>query len=314
MLFDAHGDILTDMYEQRRNGVKDSFKKRHLQLYKEGGITHSIFVNWTNPKTNNPSEFTEIFKYAFEEIAENLDIFQICLNTTDMIDSVHNKKIGVILGIEGLSQLESVNQMKELYRQGIRHASLTWNEVNGYAAGLDNLNTKGLTAKGKELLSVMEELGMIIDLAHLNGTSFDDVINHTKGPVIISHGNTKALCPHRRNYTDEQLLKIKEKNGVIGICGIMPFVANDPANQNVSYMAKHIDHAVKTIGIDHVGFGFDVCYYLFSGVSDNKLEGFKTMKDTVNVLVELQKLGYSDEDIEKIKYKNFFRVIKEVLG
>ena len=62
MLFDAHGDILTDMYEQVGMGNKNSFKTRHLEMYKEAGITHSIFVNWTNPKTTNLNEFKEIFE------------------------------------------------------------------------------------------------------------------------------------------------------------------------------------------------------------------------------------------------------------
>ena len=289
MIFDAHGDILTDMYRQAKRGTKDSFKNRHLDFYKEGGITHSIFVNWTNPKTENKQEFNEIFDAAFKELASNLDIFEICYNAVDMIKSFEKNKIGIILGIEGLSQLESVDHMVELYKQGVRHASLTWNEVNDYGSGLDNLNTKGITKKGKELLAKMEELGMLIDLAHLNEKSFNEVISLTKGPVIISHGNTKALCSHRRNYTDKQLHMIKEKNGVIGICGIMPFISDVEENQNVAYMAKHIDHVVKTIGIDHVGFGFDVCYYLYNDISDNRLEGFKTLADTQNVIVELQK-------------------------
>ena len=80
MLFDAHGDILTDMFEQTQKGNKNSFKSRHLELYKKAGITHSIFVNFTEPETTNETEFKEIFANAFTELEENNDIFNICLN------------------------------------------------------------------------------------------------------------------------------------------------------------------------------------------------------------------------------------------
>ncbi|AIO18912.1 Membrane dipeptidase (Peptidase family M19) [Candidatus Izimaplasma bacterium HR1] len=312
MLFDAHADILTDMYEQNKKGNRNSFKRRHLDYYKKAGITHSIFVNWTNPKTENTQEFNEIWENAFIELQNNKDVFNICLNYEDIINSTTTDRIGVIIGMEGIMQLESVNHLTELYDKGVRHAGLTWNEVNKYAAGLSS-ETEGLTLLGKEVLIEMEKLGMIIDLAHANPRTFKEIFEVTTQPLIISHGNTKQLCNHIRNYTDEQLNMIKERNGVIGICGIAPFISDKKENQTVAYMAKHIDYAVKTIGIDHVGIGFDVCYYLYDNVSSNHVEGFMNMGEANNLFTELEKLGYNLEDIEKIKYKNFFRVFKEIL-
>jgi len=312
MLLDAHGDILTDMFEQTRDGNKNSFKTRHLDLYKQAGITHSIFVNWTNPKTTNPNEFTQIFDNAFTELKDNSDIFNICLNYDDLIKSAATDKLGVIIGMEGIMQLEDVNHLKELYAKGVRHAGLTWNEVNKYAAGLSS-TTEGLTLLGKEVLKEMESLGMVIDLAHANPRTFKEIFEATTQPLIVSHGNTKALCSHIRNYTDEQLNMIKDRNGVIGICGIAPFISEKKELQTVEYMAKHIDYAVKLIGINHVGIGFDVCYYLYPTATSNHVEGFQTIGEANNLFIELEKLGYSEEDIDKIKYKNFFRVMKEIL-
>lgn len=310
MLFDAHGDILTDMYEQSQKGNNNSFKKRHLDYYKKAGITHSIFVNWTNPKTENPNEFNEIFENAFEELDDNKDIFKICKTYHDLITP--SDKIGVIIGMEGIMQLEDINHLRSLYDKGVRHASLTWNEVNKYASGL-NSETEGLTLLGKDILFEMEKLGMIIDLAHTNPRTYNEIFENTTQPLIISHGNTKHLCNHIRNYTDEQLQMLKERNGVIGICGIAPFISNEKENQTVQYMAKHIDYAVKTIGIDHVGIGFDVCYYLYENVNSNHVDGFMNIGEASNLFHELEILGYTKEEIEKIKYKNFFRVFKEIL-
>lgn len=313
MIFDAHGDILTDMYQQKLANNKNSFKSRHLDLYKSGGVTHSIFVNYTDPFKENDELFSNIFENAFAELQNNKDIFKICLNYNDMLLSVNEDKIGVIIGMEGIAQLRDVNHLNDLYNKGVRHASLTWNEENKYASGLNNKNTRGITKAGIEILHEMERLGMLIDLAHLNEVSFSDVISNTSTPLIISHGNTKANCNHIRNYTDEQLLAIKNSNGVIGICGIPMFIAKEKENQTVEFLVKHIDYAVKLMGIDHVGLGFDFCYYLYPNATDNKVENLKTIADVPNIFVELTKLGYSDDDIEKIKHLNFERVIKEIL-
>jgi len=313
MIFDAHGDILTDMYQQKLYNNKNSFKKRHLALYKKGGITHSIFVNYTDPYHGNKELFLNIFENAFSELKKNNDIFKLCLNYNDMLISASENKIGVIMGMEGIMQLEDVEQLNELYRRGVRHASLTWNEENDYASGLDNPNTKGLTLKGIKILNEMEKLGMLVDLAHLNEKSFFDVIENTTSPIIISHGNTKTICNHRRNYTDEQLKAISDRDGVIGICGIASFISNELEHQNVQYMVKHIDHAVKVMGIDHVGLGFDFCYYLYPNGQNNRVTNLLTIADVPNIFKELKNIGYNNEDIGKIKHLNFERVIKTIL-
>ena len=314
MIFDAHADILTDMYISHKKGMKDSFKKRHLALYKKGEISHSIFVNWTYPKTEDPNLFDNIFIEGIKELKDNTDIFHIVKNYEDLEMATKLSKIGVIIGMEGIMQLKDINHLEMLYQQGVRHASLTWNEVNKFAAGLDGSELEGLTDLGKETVHKMESLGMIIDLAHSNPKTFNDVIENTTQPIIISHGNTKALCNHRRNYTDDQLLKIKERNGVIGICGIGAFISEDENHQTVEYMAKHIDYAVKLMGIDHVGIGLDVCYYLSDSKEDNGVKGFKTIGDTNNLTIELEKLGYSKEEVHKIYYANFARVVKDILN
>jgi membrane dipeptidase len=312
MLFDAHGDILTDLYFQAKRGNFESFRTRHLQNYLRGGITHSIFVNWSDPFNPDPSLFNDIFKYAIKEIHKMQDILYIIKNNSDMFLSSNKHKIGVILGIEGLSQLQDLNHLHHLYKMGVRHASLTWNEANRYAGGL-SMPHQRLTQLGIQLLQEMENLGMIIDLAHSNEKTFYDILEYTTKPIIVSHGNVKALCKHKRNYSDEQLLALSRRGGVIGICAIPSFVSEDSGKQNVQEMAKHIDYAVRLMGIDHVGVGFDICYYLDDITSKNELTGFNNLSDAQNVFIELEKIGYTKEQIQKIKYDNFARVIAQIL-
>lgn len=313
MIFDAHADILTDIYQEHKKGNDNSFAKRHLASYKEGGITHSIFVNWTYPKTTNEHEFMEIFDVSIQFLEQHPELFYICTTYNDLFIAREQQKIGVIIGMEGVAQLEDIATLKDLYQRGVRHASLTWNEVNKYAGGLSS-ETEGLTLLGKELLQTMEELGIIIDLAHANPVTFQDIVDHTTGPLIISHGNTKALCNHIRNYTDEQLLQIRDRGGVIGICGIPSFVSDNIEEQTVQHMAKHIDYAVNLMGIQHVGIGFDVCYYLDDINNFNHLEGFKTIADAPALFEELRRIGYNEVELEQIAFGNFARIVKQILG
>lgn len=313
MIFDAHGDILTDLYIQRKQGHFESFRHRHLPLYRQAGITHSIFVNWTNPDSEDPHLFDAIFEHALDDLTRMEDLFHIVLRHDDLQQATEDGKIGVLLGIEGLGQLRDVDHLAHYYDLGVRHATLTWNDVNRYGGGLSS-ETQGLTEAGHDVIRFMEDHGMIIDLAHANARTFQDILDATRVPLIISHGNVKALCNHRRNYTDDQLRAVAARGGVVGICAIAPFLATEEHQRTVGTMAKHIDYAVKLLGIDHVGVGFDVCYYLYDNVDSNHVEGFQTIGDAGNVFDQLRHMGYHDDEIEQIRFGNFARIVQRILG
>lgn len=313
MIFDAHGDILTDIYDETLKGNKNSFRTKHYPKYLEGKITSSIFVNWTDPNKQEKAYFDAVFEVALKEIKENSDIISICYNQEDLMKAQKDNKIRIILGIEGLKYLEKPEDIKKLYDKGFRHAGLTWNEENSYAGGV-SFPEKGLTEKGRELLSLMEELHMIIDLSHANPKTFDDILEATKGPIIVSHGNARTLCDHPRNYTDEQMIKVKARGGVVGVCAVANFISKDKENQTVTYLARHIDYMVKLLGIDHVGLGLDVCYYLSEGKTSTGVKGLETIADTMNLVDALHKLGYQKEEIDLIAHGNMLRVVKSILG
>ena len=312
MIFDAHGDILTDIFDEARKGNTNSFRSKHYPKYILGNVTQGIFVNWTDPNNCNQSYFDAVFDIAIDELKRNSDIVSICYKYEDLIQANNQNKLGIILGIEGVKYLSKPEDIIKLYQKGIRHVGLTWNEANSYAGGV-SFPEHGLTGKGRRLLHIMQDLHMIIDLSHANPKSFDEILSATKGPIIISHGNVKALCDHPRNYTDEQLLKIKSRNGVVGLCAVANFISKDPELQTITYLAKHIDYLVKLIGIDHVGLGLDVCYYLSEGKTSTGVKGLEAIAEAKNIITELKLLGYKDLEIDKITHLNFQRVIKDVL-
>lgn len=312
MRFDAHGDILTDLYQEVLQGNRDVFRKKHLENYRKGGITHSIFVNWTDPYKQNKEDFNRIFDVAIDELKASDDIVSICRSYGDLLKARQENKFGVILGIEGMKYLDQPEDIITLYDKGVRHLGLTWNEENEYATGLDGLE-HGLKEKGIKLLKIAQKKGMIIDLAHASPKTFDDVFKYTTGPIVVTHGNAKALCDHRRNYTDEQLMQIKSRKGVIGVCAVPYFISSNPEQQTVEYLAQHVDYLVKKIGIDHVGIGLDVFYYLTKGKTSTDVKGLETLAQTDNLFAALSTLGYNECDLRKIAYQNFDRIVKTIL-
>ena len=137
--------------------------------------------------------------------------------------------------------------------------------------------------------------------------SFYDTLENTKGPIIASHSCAYTVCNHKRNLSDNQIKQIAKRQGIIGICFCKPFLTTN-SKATVKDIIKHINHIVELVGIDYVGFGSD-----FDGVEEeNKLEDIRSVKDINKIIIELEKEGYSKENIEQITSKNFLRVANSV--
>jgi membrane dipeptidase len=175
-----------------------------------------------------------------------------------------------------------------LYRLGVRLLTLTWNQRNQIADGIGESRTgSGLTEFGLKVIDEMNDLRMLIDVSHLSETGFWDVIKKSNDPIIASHSNCYALCPHLRNLKDEQIKAIADKGGVIGIT-FVPIV--------------------EKVGVDYVGLGSD-----FDGTDGLPL-GLEGVDKIPNITEELLDRGYKEREIEKILGGNFLRVFKEVVG
>lgn len=323
MIFDGHGDIWTHVAIKRDKGKKDIIKNFHLDRFKKGKMIGGIFIIWIDPPYDkNPKERAlEIIGHMATEIMENQDIIKIIHNHKDFNLAIEENKLGVLIGMEGLAAIgEKVNLLNTLYLLGLRHASLTWNEENLLGTGVNGNPERGLTRSGIEAVNLMKKLGIIIDVSHANEKSFWNIYENTKKPFIASHSNSKSLCNVPRNITDEQLKAIAERNGLVGLNAFGQFVHEDKSKRDIEHLANHLDHMVEIMGIDHVGFGFDFFDYLSSDTVGSFAEGdkygtigFEDISKTNDLLDLLSKRGYSKDDIEKISYKNFYRIMKEVL-
>ena len=323
MYFDAHSDIWTDVTHHYLNGESDIFRKYHYERLKKGQIEGGIFVIWNDPPyDSDPLKRTRQMMDAIRhEEPDCADILKVARSCRDMEEAKKEGKMYAFIGLEGLKSIgEDVDMIEEFYEFGARHASLTWNEENPLATGARGNPDRGLTDAGRRAVRKIEELGMLLDVSHLNDKSFWDLLDAASGPVVASHSNCRALCGNKRNLTDEQLKELAATGGVVGLNSFNEFVHDEESKQTVENLAKHMAHMVEVMGIDHVGFGFDFSEFL----EDATMSSFMSQSvpytigledaSKVPILAEaIRKLGFNEEEMEKISWKNWHRVLGQVL-
>jgi membrane dipeptidase len=281
--------------------------------------------------------------------SDHPDKFKIAYSVADVTKQLNKNLILLPLGMENGSPIEGdLNNLKYFYKRGIRYITLTHSGNNHISDASFGKKKKwnGLSPFGKKVIEEMNRLGIIVDVSHISDSAFYQVMRISKAPVIASHSSCRYFTPGwERNMSDEMIKLLAEKGGVIQINFGSAFIKDDirkksnavrnhlakyieennltgekateyrskylkehnPGYADVKDVAAHIDHVVKLVGIDHVGLGSD-----FEGVGDSLPEGLKDVSDYPNLIFELLKFGYSDEDIKKICGENILRVWSEV--
>lgn len=206
--------------------------------------------------------------------------------------------VAAILAMEGLHPLQGVlARVDTLFNEGYRIAGLTHffdNEVGGSSAGMAK---GGLTDFGKLVIGRMEELGMIVDLAHASPVLISEVLAVARKPVIVSHTGVQGTCPGPRNLTDDALRAVAANNGVVGI-GYWDAAVCDITPRGI---AKAIRYAVTVAGITHVGLGSD-----FDGATTTTFDA----SQMVLVTDALLKDGFAPAEVEAIMGGNALRVLR----
>lgn len=322
MYFDAHSDIWCDVTERRLKGEKDVLRRCHIDRLRKGGVEGSIFVIWVDPPydADYVSRTKDIMRCAKEEIEECDDI-RIVHNYAEMMKAIDDGKIYIFHGIEGLAAIgDDISKIDTYYDFGCRHAMLTWNEANALGAGANSGETYGLTEAGKKAAKKIQDMGMLLDMSHLNVAGFWDCMKLATKPIIASHSNASALCDVPRNLTDEQLRAIRDVDGVVGLNAFKDFINPDKAKQNVENLARHADHMINVMGIDHVGCGFDFFEFIhdeaMGSMTDETspaAEGMSNAAEIPNLFRCFEKMGMTKEEMEKIARLNFQNVIKKAI-
>ncbi len=337
MVFDAHSDIWSDVTVRTLRGETDIFRKYHYERLKKGGIEGSVFVMWIDPPYDKEpaARLRQIMDAIKKEVSCCREILRVVHSYEEMQKAKEDGIFYVFIGCEGLSEIgEDIDKIDMLYEFGARHASLTWNEQNPLATGIRGDSDRGLTELGIKALHRIQEFNMLFDVSHLNDKSFWDVMRHASGPVVATHSSSRALCSVPRNLTDEMIKELAATGGMIGINSYPEFIAEKKVDRTVDMLAKHIEHIADITGIDKIGFGFDFCEFLEGEASSScslkedsseqikasdsgqtqtsLLQGLHDASEVPNLLEAMRKIGFSDEDIRKVSYENWHRLMGEI--
>jgi membrane dipeptidase len=223
--------------------------------------------------------------------------------------------IGYVLSLEGADSILSMRHLERNYEKGLRALGPAHYGPGTYAQGTDA--TGGIGTKGRELLKEMQRLGIILDATHLCDDSFWEALDHFSGPVWASHHNCRALVPHNRQLSDEQIKTLVQRGAVIGAVFdawmMIPGwqrgkTSPESAGLTIAEIVKHIDHICQLAGNSrHCGIGSDL----------DGAFGFEQTPADLKSIADLQRLpdalsarGYKAEDIENIMHRNFIRFLQ----
>ena len=258
-------------------------------------------------------------------------------------DLMRNKAEGyksLILYFQDPAPLENkIHVAKAFYEMGVRVIQMSYNKGGYIGGGCVEGGDYGLTDFGKSLVKEFNNIGMLIDLSHCGPKVVSDVLELSEKPVTIGHTCCKAVADSPRNKTDEQLKRLKENGGVVGLTPWAPICWKRKENvpPTIEDYLDHVCHAVEIVGIDHVGFASDnnldhasdiagiqwqgALFDLITGVYNKNVGtdpkerhalGFTGVLDIQNLVDGMRRRGFNNEEIEKFLGGNFLRVIKEV--
>ncbi|MDE5868018.1 MAG: dipeptidase [Anaeroplasmataceae bacterium] len=312
---DLHCDTISIIYSNDNNlSLRNCDCQINLEKLKKGHCLLQCFAMFIHlKKVANPfiTCMAMIDRY-YQELKENEDLIAPVFCFNDIEKNTLNNKISSLLTIEeGAATLGSLEQLRNFYRLGVRMICLSWNFENGISYpnvyyGKNNLepNTSlGLTVVGRKIVKEMNRLGIIIDVSHLSDKGFYEVLSLTTKPIVASHSNARSICPHLRNLTDDMIIKLAANGGVMGINFYEFFLDETSGKETIKWAIKHMIHVKNLVGVDVLAIGTD-----FDGI-DKDIE-IKDAAFIPNLWVEMRKAGFTEEEIKKIAYQNFLRVLK----
>lgn len=344
-VFDGHNDVLLRLFRKEKAGVEhdfldgDGLGQLDLPRMKQGGFGGGMFAIYIpsghdldalddlmqgeryDVPLSSPIGAQDALPVALAmasilfriEKASNGNV-KICRNAEDIRTCFSTGKIAAVLHLEGAEPIDrDLNALDVFYQAGLRSLGPVWSRPTIFGHGVPfrfpstGDTGPGLTDAGKALIKACDELGIAVDLSHMTEKGFWDVAAISTKPLIATHSNPHAICPHARNLTDRQLDAIAETGGMVGLNFATCFL--DLAGQrapdtSLDTMLRHLDYLVGRLGIDHVGFGSD-----FDGALVPHEIGDVT--GLPKLLAAMRTHGYDDASLQKITHENWIKVLEK---
>lgn len=253
------------------------------------------------------------------QLKQIADLSSLEQHLADWENDTESTPIGLIRSLEGADSIISMEHLHEAYEGGLRAIGPAHYGPGVYAQGTNA--TGGIGAKGRELLREMEKLGMILDATHLCDDSFWEAMDHFNGVIWASHNNCRTLVPHNRQFSDEQLKVLIERDAVIGAvldaCMLVPnWIKRESTPQgmgvDLEIVANHMDHICQLAGnTNHIAIGSDLDGAFGTEQSPMDVDTIADLQKIPDILL---KRGYSEADIQNICSGNWLRLLRKAWG
>lgn len=280
-----------------------------IPRWREGGLkAQGLGLVATKLMTRSPREHAlETMALMHRTIAANSSDMELAKTPDAMDDAIARGKLAVFVGMEGAhmygGDLASVAKFHEL---GVSYVTLAHFFPNELVSSSNERTptVPGVTPFGKDVIRELNRLGSLVDLAHVHTASFFEALDASRAPVFVSHGAARALRDHHRNLTDDQLRKIAERRGVVGVIFFPWYLGRNPF-ASVSVVVDHMEHIAATVGIDHVALGSDWDGFVWMP------RGIPDAAALPKLTAEMLRRGFKEEDVKKVLGENFRRVWRE---
>ena len=304
-LFDGHCDTAKEIFNQGKLLLENDL---HTDLQRASEFSPYCQVYAIFTPDNFEAGYRNIMDNLKAQLDANSDMIEHCRTSEDISRCAKSNKSAALISVEGGELLGcDIDKLIKAKEEGVSSVNITWNYENALSSSNAQATEKGLTEKGKDFVAKCFEIGVAVDVSHISDPGFWDICEISAAynkPFYASHSNSRAICPHRRNLTDDQFKAIIASGGVAGINMYTPFVGEDA---DIHTVISHIDHFLELGGSKNISMGadFDGCDKLPRGI--NGISDMKKLYD------EMVRLGYGEELISDIFYNNMFRFFSAVI-
>lgn len=353
-ILDSHCDTPSQIVRGRDLSIDNVHGHVDFPKLKRGGVSASFFALFTSAALNNDEAYTyasHMLDAVKGSVAKNPELVQMAETVSEIKDNYAKGLISIILGMENGSPIgTSLEKLQEFYNKGVRYLTLAHNGDNDICdSAAEGKRWHGLSPFGREVVAMMNKLGMLIDVAHISDEAFYDCIRLSKAPIVTTHSCCRALASHRRNLTDDMLRALAENGGVAQINFYPAFLSDefarvltesklddkadeieaiwiaDTANSdkfndwiNVQEELKKLPRPGVESVVDHIDHAVKIAGVDHVGIGTDfdgiivppaELEDISMLG---KVFDEMKNRGYKKEEIEKIAGLNFLRVLQQV--
>lgn len=307
-IIDLHCDVLEKLSRYKNIHFRnDERLLANLERLKAGNVKVQVFAIFVHPSIPQEQKFNEALRQieAFHQyVLQEPEMVHI----TDwkQIEQLEDHQIGAVLSLEGCDAIDNdLEKLNRLLDAGVKIVGLTWNFENQVAYGTSEDASKGIKDFGRKVIQLLNERDIIIDVAHLNEKGFYDLLplaNH----VIASHCNSRTLCNHPRNLTDEQVKSLVEKGGRIHVVFYPPFIEKDKKSTTIEKLVDHIRYLAHLVGTEHIGFGSD-----FDGMDPLSIPELSNASQFPNIIQMLRRY-FTEVEVKQMSEGGFKEYIKNL--